>query len=58
MSDSPRTPIPIKSTAIKSTATRARRGAASVIAQYIQDLSEAQAVLAHSASRPNSPCAA
>jgi hypothetical protein len=47
----------LNSTPIKSTATRARRGAAAVIAQYIQDLSGAGASLANAASAAPSPCA-
>jgi hypothetical protein len=47
----------LTSTPIKSTATRARRGAAAVIAQYIQDLSGAQASLTSSGGAVPSPCA-
>ena len=46
----------LTSTPIKSTATRARRGAAAVIAQYIQDLSGAQALTSPGGTAP-SPCA-
>jgi hypothetical protein len=45
------------STPIKSAATRARLGAAAVIAQYIQDLSGARASLANPASTAPAPCA-
>ncbi|MFZ0042600.1 MAG: hypothetical protein WAK93_14910 [Solirubrobacteraceae bacterium] len=43
-------------TSIDSTATRARRGATAVIAQYIQDLSEVQSALTRQGSAVASPC--